>query len=394
MEEKGQIISTCDIDNSLALQIWTKGRMPRLSILNKSKNSRKLIQIAWIENKERTLSIQGRRRGQTSTYSVKDFEPAVQKILAEYVAKTNFKVKFLKLAVDLDRALNHPEVISHERDFAMMTEDRRSSLWIAECTGDDKGIGIFLPFFPMNDAETEVSPDEKLEFNEIKMRTTEGLMKTGVPAALKKANPERWHNPVRVTAAAMLLGFSYCGVDGTKTADTIWSEGERMQPTQVGQIIPMKVPAKKISIHDPSLGRLGHKMTAYIRHYYYQDKVKVEYIMDSDMILQKSGYSRSRRVDFGVGALGDVPYRVTFYVNELDGMTAFGCAPKMQTTRHTGDIVITLPTATYQEALENDSMANKDEFFTLTRLLWARQYSRWYQNIKPYVAAFCGLVNP
>ncbi len=393
MEEKGQIISTCDIDNNLALQIWTKGRMPRLSILNKSKNSRKLIQIAWIENKERTLSIQGRRRGQTSTYTVKDFEPFVRKILAEYASKGNFKVKFLKLVVDLERALNHPEVISHERDFAMMTEEKRSSLWIAECTGDDKGIGIFLPFFPMNEAETEAAPDEKLEFNELKMRTTEGLMKTGVPAALKKANPERWHNTVRVTAAAMLLGFSYCGADGTKMAEAIWSEGEKIQPTQPGQIIPMKVPAKKISIHDAALGRLGHKMTAYIRHYYYLDKIKVEYIQDSDTVIQKAGFAKSRRIDFGVGALGDVPYRVTFYVNETDGMTAFGCVPKMQTSRHTGDILITLPTETYNEALENDSMANKDEFFTLTRLLWARQYSRWYQNIKPYVASFCGLVN-
>ena len=393
MEENGKIISTCDIDNSLALQIWTKGRMPRLSILNKSKNSRKLIQMSWIEKRDRTLSIQGRRRGESSTYTVSDFEPAVQKILNEYTARTNFKVKFLKLVLDLERALGHPEIISRESDFALMTEEKRSALWIAECTGDDKGIGIFLPFFPMNDAETEAAPDNKLEFNDIKMRTTDGLIKTGVPAALKKVNPERWHNPVRVTAAAMLLGFSYCGVDGTKTAEAIWSEGEKIQPTQPGQMVTMKTPVKRLSIHDASLGRLGHKMTAYMRHYYYADKVNVEYMYDSDKALQDSGFTKSRRVDFGQGALGDVPYRVTFYVNEAEGTTSFGCNPKMQTSRHIGDMVITIPTDIYNQALENDTMGNKDDFFTLTRLLWARQYHRWYNNVRPYVSGFAGLVN-
>lgn len=393
MDEKGKIISTCDIDDNLALQIWTRGRTPRLSVMNKAKNSRKLISIAWIEKKDRTLSIQGRRRGQpATTYTVKDFEPAVQKILTEYVARTGFKVKFLKLVVDLERAINHPEIISRESDFAMMTEERKSSLWLAECTGDDKGIGIFLPFFPMNEAETEVTPDEKLEFNNIKVRNTEGLVKTGVPAALKKINPERWHNTIRVTAAAMLLGFSYCGADGTKMSETLWSEGEKIQPTQPGQIAVMKAPVKRLSLHDAALVRLGHKLTAYIRHYYKIGALNIEYMHDSDKVLQEAGYSRTRRVDFSTGTLGDVPYRVTFYVNEDSGMTAFGCAPRMQTSRHTGDMLITLPTEKYDAALQDDTMGGKDDFFTITRLLWAKQFSGWYQNIRPYVKSFAGLI--
>lgn len=392
MDDKGKIISTCDIDDNLALQIWTRGKTPRLSIMNKAKNSRKLIQISWVEKRDRTLSIQGRRRNQSVTYTVQDFEPAIQKILAEYVARTNFKLKFLKLVVDLERAINHPELVTRESDLALMTEDRRSSLWIAECTGDDKGMGIFLPFFPMNDEEAEAAPDEKLEINGLSMRGTEGLAKTGVPAALKKINPKRWHNPVRICAAAMLLGFSYCGVDGTKTAESIWSEGEKKPPTQIGQIAQVKAPVKKLSIHDAGLGRLGHKLTAYIRHYYYINNLKVDYVPDSEKGLQEAGYVRSRRIDFGTGTLGDVPYRVTFYENEAEGSTAFGCTPKMQTVRHTGDMVITLPTENYKEALHNDTMGAEDSFFTITRLLWAKRFSDWYENLIPYVKSFAGMV--
>ena len=391
MEDKGKIISSCDIDENLALQIWTRGKTPRLSIMNKAKNSRKLIQLAWVEKRDRTLTINGRRRGQTVTYTVRDFEAAVQKILSEYVARTNFKLKYFKLVVDLERAINRPELVTRESDFALMPEDKRSSLWIADSTGDDKSMGIFLPFFPMNDAETQAAPDDKLEFNDIKMRGVEGLAKTGVPAELKKANPERWHNVIRVTAAAMLLGFSYCGAEGTATAESIWSEGEKIAPTQLGQIAT-KIPAKKITIHDSSLFRLGHKMTAFIRHFYYIDDVKIDYVDDSAKFLQEAGYDRSRRIDFNTGTLGDVPYRVTFFENAASGMTAFGCSPRMQTARHKGDMLIVIPTETYKQALKNDTMGNPDDFYTLTRLLWAKQFKAWYENLKPYVKGFAGLI--
>ena len=391
MEDKGKIISTCDIDENLALQIWTRGKTPRLSIMNKANNSRKLIQIAWVEKRDRTLTINGRRRGQTVTYSVQDFVPAVQKILTEYAARTNFKLKYFKLVVDLERAINKPELVTRESEFAMMIEDKRSSLWVADSTGDDKGMGVFLPFFPMSAEEEEAAPDDKLEFNDIRMRGIDGLMKTGVPAELKKANPERWHNTIRITAAAMLLGFSYCGAEGTAMSESIWSEGEKKVPTQLGQVV-MKEPVKKLTIHDSGLMKLGHKLTAFIRHFYYIDQVKIDYADDSAKFFQEAGYERTRRIDFNAGTLGDVPYRVTFYENQETGKSAFGCNPRMQTARHRGDMLIILPTEIYKAALKNDTMGNTDDFFTITRLLWAKQFKAWYENLKPYFRPFAGLI--
>ena len=393
MEEQGKIISSCDIDANLALQIWTRDKTPRLSILNKAKNSRKLIHIAWVEKRARTLSISGKKPGENITYNVKDFEPAISRILTEYYARTNFKVKFLKLFIDLEKAVHHPEPFSSKSDFAMMTEEKRSSLWVADCSGGDKNSGVFRPFFPANSQEAEVLTEDRLKISSLKMRTTEGLFSLGVVDALKKVNPERWHNTIRVTAAAMLLGFSYCGADGTKTSDYFWTAGEKPKNLNPNVTV-LKTPVKKLSINDAELMRLGYKLTAYIRHVYRLDGVKISYADDSENYLQEAGFTRNRRFDFNAGTIGDVPYRVTFYTNEEEKLAAFGCNPRMQTAQHRGDMVIMIPSEIFTEAMKNDAIggASTNEFYTLTRLLWAKQFSAWYGSIKPYVRKFAGLI--
>ena len=393
MEEQGKIISSCDIDSNLALQIWTRGKTPRLSILNKCKNSRKLIHIAWIEKRSRTLVISGKKQGENITYNVADFEPAVVKILTEYFARTNFKLKYFKMVIDLEKAIHHPEPVSNKADFAMMTDDRRSSLWVADCTGEDRNTGIFRPFFPMTPEEAELLTEDRRIISNLHMRSTEGLFKLGLPELLKKANPERWHNTLRVTAAAMMLGFSYCGADGIKTSDYFWTAGEK--PVNLNpNVTVLKAPVKKLSIHDAELMRLGHKFTAYLRHCYKLGDVNIDYADDSGKELQEAGFSRTRRMDFNTGTLGDVPYRVTFYVNEEEGLTAFGCNPRMQTARHRGDMVIMIPTKVFTQAMNDDTMggSSTNEFYTITRLLWAKQFGEWYRNIKPYVRKFAGLI--
>ena len=393
MEEQGKIISSCDVDENLALQIWTRGKTPRLSLLNKAKNSRKLIHISWVEKRSRTLSINGKKPGEIFSYTVKDFEPTISKILTEYYARSNFKLKFFKLVIDLEKAIHHPELVASKADFAMMTDEKRSSLWIADCSGGDRNTGYFRPFFPLTSQEQEVITEERCKITSLQVRSTEGLFKLGLPELLKKANPERWHNTLRVTAAAMMLGFSYCGADGIKTADEFWTAGEKPKNLNPNVTV-MKAPVKKLSIHDAGLMRLGHKFTAYIRHIYRLRDIKISYSDDSEKELTEAGFSRTRRLDFNTGTLGDVPYRTTFYINEAEGMTAFGCKPRMQTARHRGDMVITIPTQVFEAAMKDDTIggSSTNEFFTVIRLLWAKEFSEWYRNIRPYVANFAGLV--
>lgn len=390
MDEQGKIVCSCDVDANLALQIWTRGKTPRLSIFNKSKNSRKLIHISWVEKRDRTLSINGKKLGESFNYVVKDFEPAIQKILTEFSAKTNFKVKYYKVVIDLEKALARPEPVSSKSDLAMLTEEKRSSLWIADCS-QEKNSGVFRPFFPLSESEEKLFTEGRLNISSVAERGTENLIKTGITADLRKINPERWLNPVRVAAAAMLLGFSYCGNDGTAMADALWLAGEK--PKNINpNVTVMKRPEKRLTINDSGLVRLGFKMTSFMRHFYILDKFKIDYVDDSSKFLQEAGYERQRRIDFNTGTLGDVPYRTTFYENSDEGMTAFGCNPRMQTARHRGDMLIILPTEIYKQALKMNTVSdNEDDFFTLTRLVWAKQFQAWYENLKPYVSGFAGL---
>jgi len=390
MEEQGKIVSSCDVDENLALQMWTRGKTPRLSIFNKKKNSRKLIFISWVEKRDRTLSINGTKAGESFNYVVGDFEGAITKILTEFATKTNFKTKYFKVVIDLEKALARAEPASSKSDLAMLTEEKRSSLWIADCS-QEKNSGEFRPFFPLNESESALFTEGRLKIASIAERSSENLIKTGITADLKQVNPERWHNPVRVTAAAMLLGFSYCGNDGSKMADTLWTAGEKQKNINPNAVA-MKIPEKKLHINDPGLVRLGFKLTAFMRHFYILDNVKIDYVDDSLKYLQEAGYERQRRIDFNTGTLGDVPYRTTFFENHDTGMTAFGCNPRMQTSRHRGDMLITVPTEIYKEALKFNTMSeNEDDFFTITRLLWAKQFAAWYENLKPYVKGFAGL---
>lgn len=398
--QEGKIICTCDIDDNLALQMWTRGKTPRLSVLNKVKNSRKLIHVSWLEKRDRTLTINGKKSGQVFIYQVNDLEAAAGKVLTEFATKTNFKLKYFKTVIDLEKALARPEPAGSKSDLAMLTEAKRSSLWIADCSqetrerissDEDDYYGEFRPFFPLNDGEAALFTEGRLNIPEISKRGTENLIKTGITSDLRSVNPERWLNPVRVTAAAMLLGFSYCGADGTKTADALWTAGENKASINP-KAVPLKNPEKKLTLGDPDLCGLGFKMTAFMRHFYIIDGIKIEYVEDAVKFLQEAGYERQRRFDFNAGTLGDVPYRTTFFENPYEGMTGLACSPTMQTMQHKGDMLITVPTEIYNAAMELNTMSGSgDAFYTATRLVWAKQFSDWYENLKPYVKGFAGL---
>ncbi len=401
MDDKGQIISSFDIDENLALQIWTKGKTPRLVIFNKNKNSKKLIHLSWVEKRDRKLSINGKTRGQTISYTVQDFETAIQKILMEYVLRTNFKPKFFRLVLDLEKAVFNPEIITSSKDMTLMTEDKRSSLWISDCTGEDKRFGMFRPFFPVSETEKNAIQEDKLKIIGNNSRSIDTLQKSGVIEALKKANPERWHNPIRVTAAAMMLVFSYCNEDGSKFSESLWDDGSnKNQPQQFQQFgtqmiqkastLPKK--NKAFSIHDANLVKIGHKLVAYMRHFYEADKIDLTCVLDSDKELQDAAYVRSRRVDFHTGSIGDVPYKVTFYENEAENMIGLGCIPQLPTAKHSGHLLMKIPTDIYKQALQLDTMGGPDDdYYTITRLLWTRQFKEWYDNVMPYVKNFAGL---
>ena len=138
MDDKGEIVSSCDVDENIALQIWTKGLSPRLVVLNKNKNSRKLIHLSWMENRERKLAVQGKKRTESFSYEVADLVPLLQRILSEYAVYTAFRPRLWKFSVDLEKVLHAPEIVTDRGELHLLSEERRSSLWIADFTEEDK----------------------------------------------------------------------------------------------------------------------------------------------------------------------------------------------------------------------------------------------------------------
>lgn len=384
MDDKGEIVSSCDVDENVALQMWTKGRAPRLVIFNKNKGSKKLIKLGWVEKRDRKLSVGTEKRGASKEYCINDFEPVINRIVSEYAVYANFRGRLWKFAMELERTAHTPEVVTDKGELMMLSEAKRSSLWIADCTGPNRKEGVFRPFFPASEAET--TPEDKLAITEGN-RSVDALVKTGGILKLAKARPARWFNPIRIAAAAMLLGFTYCGADGGDFTDELWGDGDGKKKEA-----DIHLP-KNCSIRDPRLAGLGVKMLAYMRHADAVGEIAEIYSSDSDKDLIDQGFGRTRRLEFPANTIGDVAYKVTMFDDAERGLTAFGCKPQSATQRHSGDLVYRIPTEVYKAALAHDTMGgSEDDYFTITQVIWASQFDEWQQNVAPYIKSFAGLV--
>jgi hypothetical protein len=273
--------------------------------------------------------------------------------------------------------LHTPAIVSEKGELSLLSEEKRSCLWLADLTDGRKGEGTLRPFFPLVEKEQGVLPQEGIPFTENR-RTVEDLFKTGVIRKLANALPARWHRPLHVMAAAMLLGFSFCEEDGSDFVDELWRE-DADNPLLLKN-------------GDPRLMGLDRRFVGYVRHFGLLGETTCRVSTDSDKELLNEGYARKRRIQFPVGLLGDVEYAVTFFEHD-DGVTALGCKPRSVTLRHKGELIYVFPTLFYEKALENDSFGGTaDDYFTVVQLTSAKRFETWMQNVIPYIGSFAGLV--
>ena len=375
MDDKGEIVSSCDVDENIALQIWTKGGPPRLVIQNKGQNTRKFIRLNWLEKLDRKLSVKGKKRGESTEYSLADLLPHLQRILEEYSVYSSFKPRLWKLALKFERALHTPEIVSDKGELSILSEGKRACMWVADVTGDIKSEGEFRPFFPILEEEQDAFSGNGLPIVENR-RGVEDLVKTGTIHKLVKLNPMRWHRPVQLMSAATLLSFSFCEEDGSELSDKLWDDEADL----------------KLKLGDPRLVGIGRKCTGYIRHFASLGKIEARSSNDSDKELLGKNYSRKRRVTIASGQLGDVEYSVTFFDHE-DGSFAIGCKPRGATSRHTGDLIYSMPLSVYEQALSNDSFGGAaDDFFTISQIVGAKNFEIWMNNVATYIAPFSSLL--
>ena len=394
IDDRGEIISSCDVDENLALQIWTKGTSPRVVVFNKNHNKKKYIRPGWFEDLDRKLSIKGKKKLSVLEYQLSDLLPAMQRILSEYAVYTSFKTNLWKFAVTLERVLHAPAIVFDKNEFSLLPEEKRARLWVADLTGDVKGEGVFSPFFPMSDVEKTTLSCSNLVFAGNHCGVDD-LLRTGVIRKLNGADMSRWYRPVRVMAVAMLMGFSYCEEDGSEFTDELWRAGNFAKPLS-------------FKISDPRLMGLGRKYVGYVRHMDMLKHILVRASLDSDKELQDEGYVRKRRVQFPQGTLGRGETSVTFSERE-DGMMALGCKPKINSSRGGGggglyyasppqksaekqELIYTFPSELYERALNLDAFdGSADDYFTIGQLASAKIFEAWCENLMQYISYFAGI---
>ncbi|GHS85339.1 hypothetical protein AGMMS49957_01230 [Synergistales bacterium] len=373
MDDKGEVVSSFDIDETLALQIWTKGMSPRLVVFNKIQNSRKMIRLSWLEKLDRKLSVKGKKRGESIEYSLHDLLPSLQRVLSEYAVYTSFKPRLWKFTGLLEKVLHTPVIVTAKGELELLSEDKRSSLWIADMTGEKRGEGSFRPFFPLYENYEPLFINGCIPITE-NHRNVDDLFKTGIVRKLANLSPARWYHPIQWMAAGMLLGFSFCEEDGEDFIDDLWRE-----------------PAHLIlNLGDARMKKIDCKFIAYARHFDSLPFIELRTSPDSDKELLDAAYARKRRVTFGEGVFGDVGYTVTFFEHE-DGRMAIGCKPKAATLRHKGDIIYAFTVSVYEKALKDDSPGGtSDDFFTVEQLAGAKNFEIWTQRLTPYLSPILG----
>ncbi len=376
MNEKGTITCSEIIDETLELQLWTKDKAPRLVIVNRAKNTRKMTPLSWLEGTDRKLSMKG-PGGRAKSYAMEDLEEPVRRMLLVFAQNPVFKGLLWHSAIFLSDMLHSPRSVFEKSELAMLPEEKRSRLWLADMTcGDEEGR--FRPFFPLSRGEAEVFGGE-LSVPLTSGRGAAGLKSTGITRKLASVCPERWYGTVRTAAAAALLGFTLFHEDSGGLSAFLWSgAGEGIQSKD----------RFREGFSDPSLPRFIRSMAGFVRHWAVLDRIAVESVLDAYEELTARGFARKRRLEIPSGALGNTGYTVTVYADG-EGRMAAGCAPRHVTDRHRGELVFSMPWAVYEQALRNDAFGGaEDDCFTLSTLLQARLYDFWRRRIDRFAGVF------
>ncbi|MGI6783668.1 MAG: hypothetical protein ACOX5A_05515 [Aminivibrio sp.] len=376
MNEKGSIVCSEVIDDTLELQLWTKDKAPRLVIVNRAKKTRKLTPLSWLEGADRKLAMRG-PGGKTVSYAMEVLEEPVRRMLLIFAQNPVFKGLLWHSTLFLSDLLNSPRSVFEKSELALLPEEKRSRLWLADMT-DGEEEGRFRPFFPLSGEEAEVFGGG------LSVPATAGkggadLKSSGITRKLASVCPARWYDTARTAAAAALLGFSLFHEEGDGFSSFLWAGAKNG--------IPSKEHFKE-GFPDPVLARFVKNMAGYVRHWAVLDKISVESVLDAYEELTGRGFARKRRLELPAGALGNTDYTVTVYMDE-EGTMAAGCAPRQATDRHRGELVFSMPAAVYGQALKDDSFGGaEDDYFTLATLLQARLYDFWRKRVDRFAGVF------
>lgn len=375
--ENGTILCSKEVDDVLALQVWRGSGAPRLGIYNRAKERMKPVRFSWLEDDGRLLKMK-HRRGQTFEYGMDVLDESVRDLVRELSKNLPFRSLCLKTTVLLQDMAMEPRIVMDKKDFALLPESKRKSLWLTDIS-EGKDDGVFLPcfsiyegedaFFEKNDQERFVDIPRGGDIRDIR--------RTGIVAKLVSVEPGRWYMPFQIASVGIILGFSLFGHDGIDLADFLWGSLSQKRLAQIGEDLDgqAKVDASKTSAF----------LVSMVRHWPYGGKLSYRDHHDSDGLLKEEGFSRKRRFDVPAGQIGDISYVITFYEDE-HGKVALGCKGNGRTSMHDGEMVFVTDHHSYDLALKADACgSNPDELYTIVSLIKAWRASRWCDRIRHLV---------
>lgn len=376
--ENGTILCSKEIDDILVLQVWRGSGAPRLGIYNKAKEKMKPVRFSWLEDSVRVLKMK-HRRGQTIEYGMDVLEAATRDLIGELSKNLPFRSLCLKTTVLLQDMAMEPRVVMDKRDFALLPESKRKSLWLSDLS-EGKDEGVFLPCFSLLEGEsTFFEKNGQENFVEIqKGGDVRDIRGTGIVTKLVSVEPGRWYMPFQIASVGVILGFSLVGSDGIDFADSLWEALSQRRLANIGEDLDgqARVDASRISSFLVSL----------VRHWPYVGDISYRDHHDSEGLLKDEGYARKRRFDVPAGQMGDIPYVVTFY-EDGQGRVALGCKGNGRTSLHDGEMVFVLRESSYELALQADSCGSSpDELYTIISLVKAWRANRWCDRVRSLVA--------
>lgn len=377
-QENGSILCSKDLDDLLSLQIWRGNGAPRLGIFNKIREKMKPVRFSWLEDSVRVLKMK-HKRGQTVEYGMDVLEGAVRDLIGELSRNLAFRSLCLKTTVVLQDIAMEPRVVMDKKDFALLPETKRRSLWISDLS-EGKDEGVFLPCFYLSEGDREFFDSSGEErFIEIpKGGDVRDIRGTGIVTRLVSADPGRWYMPFQIAAVGVILGFSMVGSDGIDLADDLWlAMAERRLP-KIGEDLDGQARVQA--------GKMASFLVPLVRHMPYIDQITYRDHHDSDGVLKEEGFTRKRRFDLPAGQIGDISYVVTFF-DDGKGHVALACKGNGRTTLHEGEMIFDIPADIYDRALMSDSCGSSpDELYSVVSLIRAWRAANWCRRIQTLAA--------
>ena len=375
--ENGAILCSRDVDDILALQVWRGSGAPRLGIYSKTKEKMKPVRFSWLEDPARILKM-NHRRGQTAEYSMEALEGTVRDLVGEMSRDLSFRSLCLKTTVVLQDLAMEPKIVMDKKDFALLPESKRKSLWITDLS-EGKDEGAFLPCFSLSDSEDDLFDKNGQErFVEVpRGGDIRDIRGTGMVTKLVSIEPGRWYMPFQIASVGSILGFSTVGSDGIDFSDSLWEALSKKRLTHIAEDLEgqARVDASKLSSF----------LVSMVRHWHYVDKISYRDHHDSDGLLKGENFTRKRRFDLPAGQIGDISYVVTFY-EDGEGKVALGCKGNGRTAMHDGEMVFVLDQASYDRALLADACGSSpDELYSIVSLIKAWRADRWCRRVRRLV---------